>query len=194
PSRPNLTLCPDEEELETLVRGSPESPGPGLSHGAQLMATSVSNSSPGLNAAKSISVFSQAWFFQGDQVRHTTAAAAATASTAAAAAATASTAAAAAAATASTTTAAAAAASATAAATTANAAATTTPTTGYYLDQSQQDNVQGREKPYKCSECGESFSQSYHLIQHWIIHIREKPTVQEYEEGFKQSSCLVHLI
>ncbi|XP_051005633.1 zinc finger protein 473 [Acomys russatus] len=42
------------------------------------------------------------------------------------------------------------------------------------LEQSQQDSVQAEEKLYKCSECGESFGQSFHLIQHWIVHVREQ--------------------
>ncbi|XP_039103259.1 zinc finger protein 473 isoform X2 [Hyaena hyaena] len=61
---------------------------------------------------------------------------------------------------------------------------------GCDLDQSQQNPVPGGKKLYKCSECEKSFSQSYHLIQHWIIHTREKPAVhEEYEEGFSQMSC-----
>lgn len=60
-----------------------------------------------------------------------------------------------------------------------------------YSDHSQQDTIQGGEKPYKYNECGKSFSQSYFMIQHWILHNREHPTVlQEYEKDVNQSSCL----
>uniref|UniRef100_A0ABI0NMN5 Zinc finger protein 473 n=2 Tax=Bos taurus TaxID=9913 RepID=A0ABI0NMN5_BOVIN len=63
---------------------------------------------------------------------------------------------------------------------------------GCYSDHSQHDTIQGGEKPYECSECGKSFSQSYHMIQHWILHNREQhPTVlQEYEKDVNQRSCL----
>ncbi|XP_054566116.1 zinc finger protein 473 isoform X2 [Eptesicus fuscus] len=63
---------------------------------------------------------------------------------------------------------------------------------GSHSDQSQQDAVQEGVRPYKCSECGKSFSRSCHLIQHWITtHMAEKPTGnQEYENSFNQISCL----
>ncbi|XP_034363477.1 zinc finger protein 473 isoform X2 [Arvicanthis niloticus] len=54
---------------------------------------------------------------------------------------------------------------------------------------SQHDSVQGQEKLYTCSECGESFSQSYHLMQHWIIHARgEPPAWQEQQQGLSQGT------
>lgn len=62
---------------------------------------------------------------------------------------------------------------------------------GCYSDHSQQDTIQGGEKPNKYNECGKSFSQSYLVIQHWILHNREHPTVlQEYEKDVSQNSCL----
>ncbi|OBS69043.1 hypothetical protein A6R68_02417, partial [Neotoma lepida] len=68
----------------------------------------------------------------------------------------------------------------------------------YYLEQSQKDSVQGEEKLYKCSECGKSFSQSYHLLQHWIVHLckiqgwdQEKPPTSNSSDQKKlcESQC-----
>ncbi|XP_052020015.1 zinc finger protein 473 isoform X2 [Apodemus sylvaticus] len=56
-------------------------------------------------------------------------------------------------------------------------------------DLNQQTSVQGHERLYKCSECGKGFSQSYHLIQHWIIHARgEPPAWPEQQGGLSQGT------
>ncbi|XP_055991535.1 zinc finger protein 473 [Sorex fumeus] len=61
---------------------------------------------------------------------------------------------------------------------------------GCCLDQNQQgDSVQGQEL-YKCSECDKSFCRSYLLIQHWIIHAREKATVHQEKDCSQNSSLL----
>ncbi|XP_021101391.1 zinc finger protein 473 [Heterocephalus glaber] len=61
----------------------------------------------------------------------------------------------------------------------------------YSPDQRQQDVVLGEEKPYKCSECEESFSHGNDLIQHWVTHIREEPSEhQEDQRDFSLTSYL----
>ncbi|EGW13439.1 zinc finger protein 473 isoform X2 [Cricetulus griseus] len=62
----------------------------------------------------------------------------------------------------------------------------------YYLEQSQKDSIQGEEKLYKCSECGKSFNQSYHLLQHWIIHVRDNtPSRQDKERELSTGAFLL---
>ncbi|KAL1769198.1 zinc finger protein 473 isoform X1 [Sigmodon hispidus] len=64
----------------------------------------------------------------------------------------------------------------------------------YHLEQSQKDAVQVEEKLYKCSECGKSFRQSYHLLQHWVIHARENTPAQQAQERelSKATFLLIH--
>ncbi|XP_049643527.1 zinc finger protein 473 [Suncus etruscus] len=65
---------------------------------------------------------------------------------------------------------------------------------GCHSEQNQQGaGVQEGQELYKCSECEKSFCRSYLLIQHWIIHAKEKSTVQ-HEDGTdsnQNSSLLV---
>ncbi|NXU33857.1 ZNF79 protein, partial [Drymodes brunneopygia] len=34
---------------------------------------------------------------------------------------------------------------------------------------------QSSEKPYKCLECGRSFSRSFNLIRHQMVHTGDRP-------------------
>ncbi|NXG09438.1 ZN836 protein, partial [Sakesphorus luctuosus] len=38
-----------------------------------------------------------------------------------------------------------------------------------------QQQLQTEERPFKCLECGKSFSKSFCLIQHQVVHSGERP-------------------
>ncbi|NXK92005.1 ZN283 protein, partial [Formicarius rufipectus] len=50
---------------------------------------------------------------------------------------------------------------------------------GQHFNQSSelmvQEQLPTREKPYKCLECGRSFSKTFHLSRHQKLHRGEQP-------------------
>ncbi|XP_040834143.1 zinc finger protein 473 [Ochotona curzoniae] len=58
------------------------------------------------------------------------------------------------------------------------------------LGQRQPDGVCGEEQPFKCSECGACFSDTYCLIQHWAAHAQAelpRPCEDPYGRVFLQT-------